>query len=324
MNSLRQTLQVYCHTSLIAPAVLVAALQEAGCAMPFITAVPEQKPWEIPPGARVLLTGPSAAWRSAPETAPAGWPFDLEFVQITATGVDGFPDWLLTGPPVSCARGANSVPIAEYVMAAILAHEKMIPAIHMHSAGEWRPRVLGEVAGKTLGLLGYGTIGREVAVRALAFGMKVVALRRTAGGILDGPVQRASDLPGLVSCVDHLVLAIPLTPETRHIICQDVLAAAKPGIHIVNVARGALIQQDDLAAALASGRVGAATLDVTDPEPLPDGHPFYTHPRIVLTPHISWSSADALPRLVEMVSRNLERFACGLPVDGIVNPQYRY
>jgi len=317
-------MSVYCHTSLIDPSVLVAALQETGCRMPFVTAEPEQKPWEIPPGVRVLLTGPSKAWRSAPETAPVGWPFDLEFIQITATGVDGFPDWLLNGPPVSCARGVNSVPIAEYVLAAILTHVKRIPAIHMHSAGEWRQGVLGGVSGKTLGLLGYGTIGREVAVRALAFGMKVVALSRTPKNIPDGPVQRATDLAGLVSSVDHLVLAVPLTPETRHIIRQDVLAAAKPGMHIVNVARGALIQQDDLADALASGQVGAATLDVTDPEPLPEGHPFYTHPQIVLTPHISWSSTDALPRLVEMVSQNLERFASGLPVDGIVNPQHRY
>ena len=123
---------------------------------------------------------------------------------------------------------------------------------------------------------------------------------------------------------DHLVLALPLTEETRGVVNAEMLATAKPGLHLINVARGPLIDQEALVAALDAGTIAAATLDVATPEPLPAGHPFYSHPAIRLTPHVSGMSEDNEDRLTARLLDNLDRFLEGKPVPGIVDPVRRY
>ncbi|MEF7613547.1 NAD(P)-dependent oxidoreductase [Aquincola sp. MAHUQ-54] len=122
---------------------------------------------------------------------------------------------------------------------------------------------------------------------------------------------------------DHVVLAAPGTPQTRHIVDAAALAHARPGLHLVNVARGSLVDQDALLAALDAGRIDSASLDVTEPEPLPAGHPFYTHPRVRLSPHTSAISPAQQTALVDKFVRNLARFDAGERLEDLLDAQRR-
>ncbi|HUI28235.1 MAG TPA: NAD(P)-dependent oxidoreductase, partial [Candidatus Kryptonia bacterium] len=137
-------------------------------------------------------------------------------------------------------------------------------------------------------------------------------------------VQIQRSLAELASSSDHLVIAAPATPETRHLINRDIFAVIKPGAHFINVARGALVDQDGLRAALDDGRVAMASLDAVEPEPLPAGHWMYTHPRVRLSPHISWSMPGAADRLIEPFIDNLRRYRAGQPLTGVVDRSLRY
>ncbi len=247
--------------------------------------------------------------------APAGWPFELRWVQLASVGIDAYPPWFFQGPPVTTARGTASEPIAEYVLAVLLSAVKKLPHIWLKEASDWpaptRRPTLGTLAGSTLALYGFGSIGQAIAVKALALGVKVVALRRgNARFEVDG-VERAASLEDLLARADHLVLAAPATPQTRHVIGRQALAAAKPGLHLINIARGSLIDDEALLEALADGRVAHATLDVTEPEPLPAGHPYYGHPRVSLSPHLSPSGARGPQALIDKFSDNLARHRAG-------------
>ncbi|UMM08138.1 NAD(P)-binding domain-containing protein [Gluconobacter frateurii] len=276
--------------------------------------------------ADVLLTGPSAAWRNAPEAPPVGWNSSLRWVQIASAGVDGFPEWLLQGREITTGRGNAAGPIAEYVLLALLAQAKRFETFRPSSPETWFRQAstvkhdapLGSLAGQTLGLAGYGAIGQEIARLARSFGMSVLVWRRSAwtdGEAAQEGVQPVADFGTLFERSDHLVLALPLTPETDRIVRADVLARAKPGLHLVNVARGKLIDEAALLDSLDHGNVAAATLDVTAPEPPAAGHPFYTHPKIRLTPHISWSGPDVLASLGQRITRNFENFLQGRPLE---------
>jgi len=289
-----------------------------------------ERPWVIPPETEVLLTTPSPAWARAPRRRPDAWPAQLKWVQLASAGIDFYPDWLLQGTRVICGRGLTADAIAEFALTAILAHEKDFHRIFVRDAESWQPRSLGLVAGKTVAVLGYGAIGRRVALLAAAVGLRVKVLRRRASTdratalCLESGVTAVPDISSLLRDADHLILAVPLTRETRHIVGPDLLARAKPGLHIVNVARGSLIDQAALLEALKSGQVGAATLDVTDPEPLPTGHPLYAHPKVRISPHISWNTGDALDRVLVRFLDNLDRFLRGDVLLAEVDPARGY
>src|SRR4029453_16745478 len=156
-----------------------------------------------------------------------------------------------------------------------------------------------------------GGIGVAIAERALPFGMRGQALRRRPesspleGGDVVGSIDE------LLPEADHLVLAAPATARTRHLINAETLALVKPGVHLVNIARGALVDQDALRVALDDGRVAMATLDTVDPEPLPEGHWLYSHPKVRLSAHVSWASPAGLARTLEIFIDNLSRYAAG-------------
>jgi phosphoglycerate dehydrogenase-like enzyme len=278
-------------------------------------------PWEIPDDAEVLVTQ-HQLWTGRAE-APPGWPFGLRFIQALTTGVDLFPPWVFDGPVVACSRGIPAEPIAEFVLMTILAQEKCFDAIRARDPSQWKYRALGTLGGKVLGLAGYGALGRAIAARAAPFGMRILALRRGAGAI-EPPVEPAPDFATLVALADHLVLALPLTAATRHILDAAALSRAKPSLHVVNVARGALVDDAALIAALDAGRIAAASLDVTEPEPLPAGHPFYTHPKVTLTPHISWADATSADRLTAKILANLDHYMRGEPIEDVVDPSRGY
>jgi phosphoglycerate dehydrogenase-like enzyme len=310
-----------------APTVLVqlraALARRIADAAPQVAVVPIPSQGELPAGVEgeVLLTLPWAA-PNLEQVLARG----VRWVHAFGTGVDAFPFHLLTDQTLTCSRGASAIPIAEWVMATMLAFEKHLPEAWIRGvpAGGWSRTALGTLHGRTLGIVGFGGIGRALAARALPFGMRVLVCRRTAAlPEVDG-VELVGSVAELAAASDHLVLAAPATSATRHLLGQAALAAIKPAAHVVNVARGALVDQNALRAALDDGRVAMASLDAVEPEPLPAGHWLYDHPRVRLSPHISWSMPAAVDLLIECFVDNLARWRAGEPLDGLVDREARY
>jgi phosphoglycerate dehydrogenase-like enzyme len=240
-------------------------------------------------------------------------PRGVQWVQLSGTGFDRIPAEVLAAPLVTCARGASAVPISEYVLASMLAFEKDFPGNWLSGPpAHWNFQRMDSLQGKTLGLVGLGGIGTRIARLALAFEMQVVGLRRhpELGSPLAG-VTVSGALDDILAVSDHIVLAAPGTDRTRHLLDADAFAVLKPGAHLVNIARGTLVDQDALRAALDAGVVARASLDTVDPEPLPEGHWLYSHPNVRLTPHSSWSSRAFFDAAVDIFCENLRRYLDG-------------
>ena len=249
----------------------------------------------------------------------------VEWVHVTSTGIDGFPLELLGHRVMTCSRGASAIGISEWCLAMMLAFEKDLPAVWMDAPPErWFTADLGALYGKTLGLIGLGGIGTAVARRALAFDMKVLAVRRTAALSPLGGVEIPSSVTELLASSDHIVVAAPATAATHRLLDADALAATKPGAHIINIARGDLIDQDALRAALDAGHIARASLDTVDPEPLPEGHWLYDHPQVRLSAHVSWCMPESWDLLMAPFAENLRYRLNGEPLQGIVNPEEGY
>lgn len=250
----------------------------------------------------------------------------VQWMHIPGTGVDTWPRAILGGRTVTCSRGVSAVPIAEYCLAAMLAFEKDIPRIFLREVPEhWNFHTpMGELAGKTVGIVGLGGIGEAVAKRALGFDCRVRALRRRPAQGAPPGVELAADLTDLLASADHLVIATPATSATEHLLDDAAFAVVKPGVHVVNIARGSLIDQEALRSALDDGRVAGATLDTVTPEPLPEGHWLYAHPKVRVTAHVSWGSPHAFPRMMQAFADNLARYVAGEPLVGVVDPDEGY
>ncbi len=290
-----------------------------------IIAVPPGLTTPLPDNTKILVAAPfRKAGGVLPKDPPKGWPYDLEWVQLVSVGIDFYPDWLFEGPVVTSAKGSSAVALAEFALAAILAEAKRLPDIWIDKAERWAPQQLKLVSGSTLGLVGFGAIGEALAPRAQALGLNVIATRRSDQPIPTPSVERVADLPTLFARSDHVVLAAPATPETHHLIGRDVLGHAKPGLHLINIARGALIDDEALLEALQDGRVARASLDVTHPEPLTEGHPYYTHPKVRLSPHTSVHTPDTRINLAARFAENLARFRSGAPLADVVDPARGY
>jgi len=296
----------------------------AGVARAFpgieIVRVPEEGPLPAGVSGEILLTT-AFGTPNLPDLVKGG----VRWIHTIGTGVDRFPMHVVGSAILTCSRGGSATPIAEWVIATMLAFEKRLPDAWIHEPPQrWNWADLGALHGKTLGLVGLGGIAERVAVLALAFGMRVRAFRRTAAPSPVAGVEIVPHLADLVSSADHLVVTAALTPSSRHLIGREALAQTKRGAHLVNIARGGLVDQDALRAALDDGRIALASLDVCEPEPLPAGHWLYTHPRVRLTPHISWSMPGAIPALVDTFIENLHRWIAGQPLERIVNVSQGY
>lgn len=280
----------------------------------------------------------------------------VPWLHIAGAGVEGLDLSVFDhGRIVTCSRGAHAIPIAEYVMATIIAYERRVPGMWVNDepkgnwmpldelearidSGELRPPTdqvlaeperwgwmwMGEMVGKTVGLVGFGGIGVAVAERALAFGMKVVAIRRTKEPSPIEGVTLMNSLDDLLSESDHIVVCAPATKQTDKIINDHSLTKVKPGAHIINVARGSLIDEDALIRALDDGRLSLASLDVGVGEPLKSSHRFYSHPKIRLSPHISWTSPRRQERVIGIFVENLHRSIRGEDLLGVVDPTEGY
>ncbi len=244
----------------------------------------------------------------------------IRWIHVFGTGVDNFPWQAIGDRELTCSRGAHALPIAEWVMAVLLAAEKQLPESWVSAPPEnWHSASLGQLSGQTLALLGYGCIGSLVAERALAFGMKVKVLVRAPRKSWPEGVSAVNTFGELVAEADHLVLAAPATAATHHIINNETLAKCKQGMHLINIARGSLVDQDALKNSLENGTLSRASLDVVDPEPLPEGHWLYEHPLVRLSPHISWSNPSMLEKIVEPFIYNVQQFIEGGSMHGVVN-----
>lgn len=287
---------------------------------------PKDANWQVPEDAAAMIFLPPHAGVHFPDAAPEGWPFNLRWVQTVSTGIDDYPRWAFDVADATCARGVQANAIGEFAVASMLALEKRFPDIWIDAADRWykeQGNPVGTIEGKTVGLIGFGTIGKAIAERAAPFGARVIATRRSSAPI-EGPVEFLP-LDEVLAQSDHLVLAAPLTPETRNIINAESLARMKQGAHFVNIARGAMVDQEALVAALDSGHLRFATLDVSEPEPLPEGHVLYTHPKVRLSPHLSWGKgSNPFDPISALIIENARRFMDGRELLNPINRETWY
>ena len=242
----------------------------------------------------------------------------LRWIQSPAAGVDApvFAQLVRKGIRLTTSH-VTDIPISEYVLRAVLDHYQQ-PARWQASSAEraWRRHDFREVHGTTWLVVGLGSIGSATAVRARAFGATVVGVRRRPTG--DEPVDRMvtpDQVPTVLGEADVVVLAAPASPETRHLVDDAFLAAMKPASLLVNIARGALVDEAALVAALDRGTtLEAAVLDVTATEPLPADSPLWDHPAITITPHDAAGGLGRYARAADLFLENLRRYEAGEPL----------
>ena len=261
---------------------------------------------------------------------------NLRWIHSPAAGVTQllFPAMVASNVIVTNSTTVHSIPVAEQTVALLFGLARRLRNAcddqarrHWGQIESWSPeRIPTELNGKTLGLLGLGAIGREVASRAKALGMTVEAVKRdpSRGAEFADRVYSPQQLHALLERCDYLVLAIPGNPETRHIIGEAELARLKPSAALVNVARGTLIDTDALVRALEAGKLAGAGLDVTDPEPLPAEHPLWRLPNVIITPHLAGATDRYWQRQADLVSANLRRYLAGEPMLNLVDKKRGY
>ena len=255
----------------------------------------------------------------------------LKWVHCSGHAVGHFPlaDFDARGIIVTNSRGVQAIPIAEHVMACLLALARRLPqTMRDQQERVWRPNeLIGDaspwvLSARTLGIVGVGTIGEAIAVRAKAFGMRVIGVRRhlkrerPAGfDEVFGP----ADMDRLLPLTDVLVIAAPLTADTNLLLDAGAIARIKPGAIVVNISRGQLLDEEALASALGKGRLGGAALDVFTTEPLPAHSPFWSLPNVIITPHNSGFRAGHFDAVIDLFSENLTRFERGEQLLNVVD-----
>ncbi len=272
----------------------------------------------------------------------------LKWIQLLSAGADH----ALGGPlksvaiPVTTASGIHATPIAEYTMASMLAYAHRIHlAIRAQSRREWMRSgafiaSVDEIRGRTLGIIGYGSIGRETARLAGAFGMTVLALKRNPAERADPGWRQAGlgdpegklparffgpgDREAILRESDYVSVTLPLTDDTRKFIGAREFAAMKAGAYIVNVGRGEVIDERAMAAALTAGKIGGAGLNVFEHEPLEAESPLWGMENVIMTPHISGANRGYMDKACQLFAENLRRFAANRPLLNIVDRKLGY
>ena len=242
----------------------------------------------------------------------------LRVVQALTAGIDRYLPYLPPGVTLCNARGAHDASTAEWVVAAILAAVRDLPYFALEQAEQrWSYRFTDSMAGKTVLIVGYGSIGQAVEQRLAGFEVEVSRVARRAR---DG-VAPVSDLSALLPTADVVVILAPVTAETIGMVDAGFLARMKDGALLVNAARGSLVVTDALVAELRQGRLRAA-VDVTDPEPLSPGHPLWEVPGLLITPHVAASTPVSAARSVAFVRAQAARFIGGQPLQNVIAGKY--
>jgi phosphoglycerate dehydrogenase-like enzyme len=270
----------------------------------------------------------------------------LKWVQLLSAGADHAMEAFNSASiAMTTGSGIHATPIAEYTIASMLVYaHKFHLMIRAQLRHEWLrsgfPGTVEELRGKTLGVIGYGSIGRETARMAKALGMRVLALKRDPGNRRDegwcpaglgdadgvipekfyGPEQREE----ILRESDHLTVTLPLTEHTRKFIGVREIAAMRPGAYIVNIGRGEVIDENALTDALKTGKIGGAGLDVFEKEPLPKESPIWDLENVILTPHMSGANRGYMDKACALFADNLRRFTAGQPLLNLVDPALGY
>lgn len=234
---------------------------------------------------------------------------DVAAVQSQALGYDKVADVLPDGVAFANAVGVHEAATAELTLAILLAAQRDVDT-YVREAGQWNQRMSPGLVDRTVLVVGVGGVGDAIRARLEPFDCRI--LRSASHGRTDehGEVSGPDDLPRLVEQADVVVLATPLTEQTRHLFDAAMIARMKPGALLVNIGRGPLVDTDALVEATAAGRIRAA-LDVVDPEPLPADHPLWTTPGVLVTPHVGGRSSTMPDRVVALVSQQVERLRRG-------------
>lgn len=253
----------------------------------------------------------------------------IEWVQLPAAGIEPWvaAGALRDGVTFTSATGAYAATVAEHTLALMLAGARKLQVVARADA--WRyPDEVRSLSGATVGIIGSGGIGRSLIGLLAPFGVRVLAMNRS-GKRVAGAVQtlRADDPGGLhelLAASDFVVVAAPATAATAKLIDADALKRMKRDAWLINVARGSLVDTDALLVALREERIGGAALDVTDPEPLPDGHPLFSEPRALVSPHSANPQHLLIPALAGRVQENVRRRLAGEPLIGVVDREIGY
>jgi len=243
---------------------------------------------------------------------------DTRLVQSQAIGYDGVDRVLPAGHVYANAASVHETSTAELTLALILASQRGIPDfVRAADAGLWAPAHHASLADRTVLLLGYGGVGQAIESRLLAFETTVLRVARTARSDERGPIYGFESLPELLPQADIVVVGVPLTSATTHLVDDAFLGQMPDGSLLVNIARGPVADTDALLAHATSGRIRLA-LDVTDPEPLPTGHPLFALPNVLISPHVGGASSAMLPRMARLVRQQIERMLNDEPPVNVV------
>jgi phosphoglycerate dehydrogenase-like enzyme len=263
---------------------------------------------------------------------------NLLWIQSSFAGVNALPSTLLSresGVTVTTARGIHATSMSEYVFGSILMFNRSWPYMldlqkkHLWPLGEqWSLLTTRELKNQTIGIIGLGHVGRRVAQLGRAFGMQVVATRRSVSQKeQDADIDHsysAEHLLDMLRISDYVVLAVPLTSKTFKMIGEVELRTMRPHTYLVNVSRGQLIDEIALIRALKEGWIAGAGLDVTEMEPLPTNSPLYEMPNVILTPHISGESVFYDTYLADLFADNLSRYCAGIPLHNQYDQEREY
>ena len=255
----------------------------------------------------------------------------VQWVHSLSAGLESilFPALVESTVPMTNGRGVFKESLGEFVVASILHFAKDLRRmVRSQEAGQWDQFDVEMVAGKTLGVIGYGEIGRAAAVRAHALGMKIHVIRRRPQLSDEDPIVSKSftvaERAEMMAGVDYLLAAAPLTGETRGLVGAAELARMKPSAVVINVGRGPVIDEAALIAALRDGTIKGAALDVFDKEPLPEGHAFWGLSNVLLSPHCADHTATWTDEAMQFFLENLGRYESGQPLLNLVDKKSGY
>jgi len=272
----------------------------------------------------------------------------LRWVQLHSAGADH-----LLGHPImnsdvliTTTSGIHAPPIAEYAFASILAWSRRVPKMLYYQnrrewpQGRWELFVGQELRGATLGIVGYGSIGREVGRLGKCFGMRVVATKRSVGQVADtgyrvpgtgdpegqilNRIYPPEQLREMLAECDYVVISLPLTPDTRGLIGEEELRAMKPNAYLVNISRGGIVDEAALIKALQEGWIAGSGLDVFEEEPLPPDSPLYDLDNVILSPHVAGFSPHYDERASDLFAENLRRYLAGVELLNLVDKEVGY
>lgn len=242
----------------------------------------------------------------------------LKVIQSMSAGIDRLHGQVPDTVVLCNARGVHNTATAEQAVTLTLAAQREVAEFAEHQrAGRWAPRHSRGLGDKRVLLVGYGSIGESIEARLAGFEAELVKVARTARPGVHG----WDELPDLVPTADVIILVVPLTSQTRGLVDAAFLRRMKPDALLVNVARGPVVDTMALVEACADGRIRAA-LDVTDPEPLPEDHPLWTTPGVLITPHVGGDTDAEAPRLRRLIQQQLIRFAAGEPMVNQIDGEY--